>query len=130
MSVRPLRPHQQEAVEAALRVLAHSGRTLIVMPCGTGKTGAAAGIVRACAERHGSKRVLVVTPSLELITQTLKQWRKFLGAEGLGRVGAVCSDKDVVGHDQQEDVTTDARTLAAFNGPGRVTVAATTTACR
>lgn len=75
-----LRPHQTEAVEAVTgAVTAGEQRVTVVSACGTGKTLMAA----ATAERlvpRGS--VLVVVPTLALLTQTIQRWRQ------AGRAGA------------------------------------------
>ncbi|MEU9168537.1 Helicase associated domain protein [Streptomyces sp. NPDC048420] len=128
----PLWPHQQEAVDALVMACGDAERATAVMACGTGKTRTAAATVGALAERSAVNRVLIVVPFLELITQTLREWRDVLGHTGLGRVVAVCSDKDVLRdhqpelHAQHAAVTTSAADLARLTaGPGRVTVAAT-----
>lgn len=128
----PLWPHQQEAVDALVAAFDTAERATAVMACGTGKTRTAAASVRALGERSKVVRVLIVVPFLELITQTLREWREVLGDTGMGRVVAVCSDKDVLrDHRPQLDaqraaVTTSAAELARLTtGPGQVTVAAT-----
>lgn len=125
-------PHQQEAVDALVAAFDTAERATAVMACGTGKTRTAAASVRALGERSKVTRVLIVVPFLELITQTLREWREVLGDTGMGRVVAVCSDKDVLrDHQPQLDaqraaVTTSAAELARLTaGPGQVTVAAT-----
>ncbi|MGW2492803.1 Helicase associated domain protein [Streptomyces sp. NPDC001606] len=84
---KTLRPHQREAVDAVLRALdlpAHAIvperglRTQVVMATGSGKTLVA---VRS-AEELGAGRVLVLVPSLELLTQTQAEWREG-GRKGL-----------------------------------------------
>lgn len=107
-------------------------RATAVMACGTGKTRTAAASVRVLADRSNVRRVLIVVPFLELITQTLREWREVLGDAGLGRVVAVCSDKDVLRDHQPQlraqraVVTTSAADLTRLTtGPGRVTVATT-----
>ncbi|MGW1018721.1 Helicase associated domain protein [Streptomyces niveus] len=128
----PLWPHQQEAVDALVAAFDTAERATAVMACGTGKTRTAAASVRALGERSKVARVLIVVPFLELITQTLREWREVLGNTGMGRVVAVCSDKDVLrDHQPQLDaqrasVTTSAAELARLTaGRGQVTVAAT-----
>ncbi|WP_331773370.1 DEAD/DEAH box helicase family protein [Embleya sp. NBC_00888] len=94
----PLRPHQREAVDAIIRALEnpetdaapdgpHGGaRATAVMACGTGKTRIAAAVAAALAPRG---RVLVLVPTLDLLTQTVTAW------QGAGRTAgnriAVCS---------------------------------------
>ncbi|MEU1075086.1 MULTISPECIES: DEAD/DEAH box helicase family protein [unclassified Streptomyces] len=87
-----LRPHQVEAVDAVLRMLqTPSGRispgglrTQVIAATGSGKTLIAA----ASAQRLRAHRVLVLVPTLDLLTQTAAAWRAG------GRTGAmvgVCS---------------------------------------
>ncbi|MFE3584627.1 DEAD/DEAH box helicase [Streptomyces vinaceus] len=84
---RTLRPHQREAVDAVLRALELSVRssvperglrTQVVMATGSGKTLVA---VRS-AEELGAGRVLVLVPSLDLLTQTQAEWHEG-GRKGL-----------------------------------------------
>ncbi|MFH8442314.1 Helicase associated domain protein [Streptomyces sp. NPDC018026] len=84
---KTLRPHQREAVDAVLRALelpARSAvperglRTQVVMATGSGKTLVA---VRS-AEELGAGRVLVLVPSLDLLTQTQAEWHEG-GRKGL-----------------------------------------------
>jgi superfamily II DNA or RNA helicase len=84
---KDLRPHQREAVDAVLRALelpARSAvperglRTQVVMATGSGKTLVA---VRS-AEELGAGRVLVLVPSLDLLTQTQAEWHEG-GRKGL-----------------------------------------------
>lgn len=132
-TTRPaLWPHQQEAVDALAAAFNTAERATAVMACGTGKTRTAAASVRALGERSNVTRVLIVVPFLELITQTLREWREVLGDTGMGQVVAVCSDKDVLRdhqpllHAQRAVVTTNAAELARLTaGPGQITVAAT-----
>ncbi|GLX49709.1 helicase [Streptomyces hygroscopicus subsp. hygroscopicus] len=84
---KTLRPHQREAVDAVLRALElpvrsavpeRGLRTQVVMATGSGKTLVA---VRS-AEELGAGRVLVLVPSLDLLTQTEAAWREG-GRKGL-----------------------------------------------
>ncbi|MGW4490415.1 Helicase associated domain protein [Streptomyces sp. NPDC004376] len=131
----PLFAHQQEAVDALSKTLIDSSRCTAVMACGTGKTrvgAAVAGLVAAAGSRHR----LVVVPTLELIRQTMAEWTRQLGRLEMGRVVAVCSDKEILDanrtglHDELADaytqVTNDPAQLAELvSGPGAVTVACT-----
>lgn len=126
MTLKELFPHQVEAVDAVLRVLqtpasghlpAEGLRTQVIAATGSGKTL----IAVAAAEKLGARRVLVLVPTLDLLTQTAAAWR-----EG-GRTGAmvgVCSlradDSDGV------PCTTDPGELVSWvKGLERVTVFAT-----
>ncbi|MFB6515593.1 Helicase associated domain protein [Streptomyces virginiae] len=124
-----LRPHQEEAVEAIVRGLdipparkiPEAGlRATVVAACGTGKTFIAAAAALRLA-RHG--RVLVLLPTLDLLTQTVREWRL---AGHTGPAVAVCSLED----DPQlwqlgVRTTTSAPQLGLWHGRGQVTVYAT-----
>ncbi|MET9083599.1 Helicase associated domain protein [Streptomyces sp. NPDC004237] len=124
-------PHQQEAVNALVAAFDKGERATAVLACGTGKTRISAASVQVLADRSNVSRVLVVVPFLELITQTLREWRAVLGDAGMGRIVAVCSDKDVLREQpylraQNATVTTRSEDLARLTDrPGRVTVAVT-----
>ncbi|MFD7917576.1 Helicase associated domain protein [Streptomyces sp. NPDC059752] len=124
-----LRPHQEEAVEAIVRGLdippgkriPKAGlRATVVAACGTGKTFIAAAAALRLA-RHG--RVLVLLPTLDLLTQTVREWRL---AGHTGPAVAVCSLEDDP-QLWQLDVrtTTSAPQLGLWHGHGPVTVYAT-----
>ncbi|MFB7170661.1 Helicase associated domain protein [Streptomyces sp. NPDC056254] len=124
-----LRPHQEEAVEAIVRGLdippgkriPEAGlRATVVAACGTGKTFMAAAAALRLA-RHG--RVLVLLPTLDLLTQTVREWRL---AGHTGPAVAVCSLEDDP-QLWQLDVrtTTSAPQLGLWHGRGQVTVYAT-----
>ncbi|WP_030724082.1 DEAD/DEAH box helicase [Streptomyces sp. NRRL F-2580] len=124
-----LRPHQEEAVEAIVRGLdippgkriPKAGlRATVVAACGTGKTFMAAAAALRLA-RHG--RVLVLLPTIDLLTQTVREWRL---AGHSGPAVAVCSLEDDP-QLWQLDVrtTTSAPQLGLWHGRGPVTVYAT-----
>lgn len=124
-----LRPHQEEAVDAIVRGLEirpgkrvpKAGlRATVVAACGTGKTFMAA--VAALRLARGG-RVLVLVPTLDLLTQTVREWQV------VGHTGpavAVCSLED---HPElwagQVRSTTSAPQLGLWHGRGPVTVYAT-----
>ncbi|MFC9185122.1 Helicase associated domain protein [Streptomyces globisporus] len=122
-------PHQAEAVEAIVagleirpgrRIPKNGLRGQVHAACGTGKTFIAAGAAQRISP-HG--RVLVLLPTLELLAQTVREWRAF------GRSGpmvAVCSmDADPRLYDLRVPSTTNAPQLALRYGSGPVTVFAT-----
>ena len=83
------RPHQQDAIDSALAHLASSGtRGKLLMACGTGKTLVGLRIAEQVAGEGG--RVLVLMPSLALLSQTLRAWLD--DATVPIRAFAVCSD--------------------------------------
>ncbi|MFF0219929.1 DEAD/DEAH box helicase [Streptomyces vinaceus] len=124
-----LRPHQEEAVEAIVRGLdlppgkriPKAGlRATVVAACGTGKTLMAAS---AALRLAGGGRVLVLLPTLDLLTQTAREWRT---AGHTGPAVAVCSLEDNTALDGlQVRATTSAPQLALWHGRGPVTVYAT-----
>ena len=63
-------PRQQDALDAIVKTLTEHDRATLLMPCGTGKTL----VALWAAERLGSKKILVLVPSLALISQTLHAW--------------------------------------------------------
>jgi len=82
-----LRKHQIRAVHAAHTALRHTARTCVVMACGTGKTYVAARIAARVAPQ-GTR--LVLLPTLELLAQTIDDWRT---AGMTGPVLALCSKR-------------------------------------
>lgn len=85
----PLR-RQQEALDAVLKTLTEHDRATLLMPCGTGKTLVALWV----AEQLGSKKILVLVPSLALISQALHAWLKET-RWGNASFLCVCSDPTV-----------------------------------
>ena len=121
------RPHQQDAIDSALTHLAASGaRGKLLMACGTGKTLVG---LRAAEQIAGrGRRVLLLMPSLALLSQTLRAWLD--DATLPIRAFAVCSDSQTgrprrsAGDTADMDVldlaypaTTDAASLATRAGP-------------
>ncbi|MFE7779283.1 Helicase associated domain protein [Streptomyces sp. NPDC057445] len=125
---RELRPHQVEAVEAAVSALdtppagipADGLRASVVAACGTGKTLIAAHSALRIAK---GGRILVMLPTLDLLTQTVREWR----AEGHdGKSVAVCSLDDDAGlFAAGVRTTTNPVVLAERHGKGPVTMYAT-----
>lgn len=81
------RPHQQAALDALAAVRA-AGHTLrqVRMACGSGKTF----VARWEAAAMGAQVTLVLCPSLALVAQTLREWRRAHGPAFEALV--VCSD--------------------------------------
>ncbi|WP_051856974.1 DEAD/DEAH box helicase [Streptomyces sp. NRRL S-1868] len=128
-----VRRRQQEAVDAAVFALetppgglpAEGLRTQVIAAPGSGKTLVAYEVARRLTPRG---RVLVLVPTLNLLTQTVAKWREY----GLsGPAVAVCSldrDPEVRAYLADElDVrcTTNPLRLAMWAGTGPVTVFAT-----
>ncbi|MGV9503866.1 Helicase associated domain protein [Streptomyces sp. NPDC003642] len=125
MTLKQLRPHQREAVDAVLRTLdlhPHARtperglRTQVVMATGSGKTLVA---TRSAEELHAG-RVLVLLPTLDLLAQTEAAWR-----EG-GRTGPMIGISSLRGEEVSFPNTTDVDELVSWVRPhDRVTVFAT-----
>jgi predicted helicase len=88
---KALRPHQSDALEAVRAGLAEADRGKMIMACGTGKTFTGLKI----AESMGGpgRTVLVLVPSLALMSQTIREWT--IDAAIPLRSYAVCSDSQV-----------------------------------
>jgi len=84
-------PHitQQEAIEAALSHYEKYNRGQLILPCGAGKTLASIWI----SEKLGGKNILIMVPSLSLLSQTLREWA--INASMPFRYLCVCSDTTV-----------------------------------
>jgi superfamily II DNA or RNA helicase len=125
MEKKTLRRHQREAVDAVLRSLELSARSLVperglrtqaIMATGSGKTLVA---VRSAEELHAG-RVLVLVPSLDLLAQTEAAWR-----EG-GRTGPMIGVSSLRGEEVAFPNTTDVGELVEWTRHlDKVTVFAT-----
>jgi superfamily II DNA or RNA helicase len=113
--------HQREAIEKITAGLKEADRTTAVMACGTGKTL----VALWAAEAQQPKTVLVLVPSLALLSQTLPDWCKQTSWGERFRYICVCSD-DSVNREAQQDgytykqedlefsVTTDPKVVKGF----------------
>ncbi|TCR16073.1 DEAD/DEAH box helicase [Streptomyces sp. BK205] len=119
-----LRPHQKDAVAAATQTLTRHPRASVIAACGTGKTLIAARTAVRVAPRG---RVLVLLPTLDLLSQTIRSWHL---AGRKGTAVAVCSARQALDHEPlcaDIPLTTDPAELTALTttGPGSLTVYAT-----
>ena len=125
-----LREHQLEAIDAGVRALEPAPgrpfpkdglRATIVSACGTGKTVIAAHTAQRIAPFG---RVLVLVPTLELLTQTVREWRREGRAD---EAFAVCSlENDAALWRAKVKPTTSAPQLALWAaGKRQLTVFAT-----
>ena len=117
-------PHQKEAIEKITAGLKEADRTTAVMACGTGKTL----VALWAAEAQDPKTVLVLVPSLALLSQTLPDWCKQTSWGKRFRYLCVCSDASVDRPAKDADeyalnqtdleftVTTDAKEVKKFLG--------------
>ena len=119
---KQLRPHQSDALKAVRDGLAEADRGKIIMACGTGKTFTGLKIAENLVGAGGT--VLVLVPSLALMSQTIREWT--IDSQTPLRSYAVCSDvqvgkrrrdKDDVAevdlHDLDYPATTNAAKLAS-----------------
>jgi superfamily II DNA or RNA helicase len=93
--ITPL-PFQKEAAAAIKKHLKDGGRAQIVMACGSGKTYT----TLLAMEALGSKRVLVLAPTLLLVKQLRDEWMR--ERTNAWATLAVCSD---IGTDEGDDST-------------------------
>lgn len=94
-------PHQTAAVSAALTNFEEHTRGRLVMACGTGKTFTAQRIAEQLVGPGGT--VLVLVPSIALLSQTLKEWAA--DASVPLHALAVCSDSKAGRRDPSEDMS-------------------------
>ncbi|MFD8251315.1 DEAD/DEAH box helicase [Streptomyces werraensis] len=128
MKKRDLRDHQIEAVDAIVRgfdvppggIPRDGLRGQLISACGTGKTITAAFAARQILPKG---RILVLVPTLDLLTQTVKEWRR------VGHTGpavAVCSlQDDPELWTMKVRCTTNPVQLALWHGQGPVVIYAT-----
>ena len=85
------RDDQRQALAQIEDALRSQSRATVVMPCGTGKT-----LVQLwAAEQHGARTVLVLVPSLSLLSQTLDAWSRHTAWGDRFEYLCVCSDPSV-----------------------------------
>lgn len=71
---KKLHDHQADALKAVMEGLSEADRGKLIMACGTGKTFTGLRIAEAMAGK--GKRVLFMVPSLSLMSQTVREWKK------------------------------------------------------
>ena len=91
LPAKVIRPHQEEAISNVLLGFKKFDRGKMVMACGTGKTFTSLKIAEEIAGKGG--RVLLLVPSLALMSQTIREW--FADSVVQLRAVAVCSDAQV-----------------------------------
>jgi superfamily II DNA or RNA helicase len=117
---RKPRPHQVLAVRDVVKGFKDAGRGQLIMACGTGKTLTSLWI----KEKLKAQQVLVLVPSLSLLSQTLREWTA--AAKTPFSWICVCSDATVAQQDRTQDdwfshvsdigvpVTGDAKEIRSF----------------
>ena len=115
--------HQLEAIEAAKSHFQNHDRGKMIMACGTGKTYTSLRIAHELTPKGGT--VLFLVPSLALLSQTLKEWKREATTDF--RAYAVCSDSKLSRQSSSEDTrvadlaypsTTNVEKLAAHFNQG------------
>lgn len=94
-----LRDYQELAVEEVTKKFETANKGQLIMACGTGKTITALAI----SKKMKSKRILILTPSLQLLRQTKQAWQKTGDLDGRNWL-VVCSD-ETAGDDLDSDQT-------------------------
>ena len=103
------REDQAKALASITDALQTETRATVVMPCGTGKTL----VALWAAERLSAKTVLVLVPSLALLSQTLGEWSRHTSWGDRFEYLCVCSDPTV-------SAEQDAITIRSTNVPFHV----------
>ena len=111
------RPHQDEAIGKILTGFDKHDRGQWISACGTGKTFTSLKLAERLAESNGgSLRVLFLAPSIQLVSQTLREWTAQTTVDM--RPFVVCSDtkvsraaEDISVHDLVLPATTDGHEL-------------------
>lgn len=88
---KKLRKHQSEALKDVREGLAKADRGKLIMACGTGKTFTGLKIAEEMVGAGGY--VLVLMPTLALMSQTIREWT--IDSQTKLRPHAVCSDSQV-----------------------------------
>jgi predicted helicase len=108
-------PHQIEAIDAATKGLSENKRGQMIMACGTGKTLTTLWVKEALR----AQTVLVLLPSLSLLSQTMREWAwaknddfKILNVCSDATVGKKTEDMDPA--DAPFPVTSNVEEIALF----------------
>ncbi|MBP3734441.1 MAG: DEAD/DEAH box helicase [Desulfovibrio sp.] len=112
------RPHQEKAIAAFHEYFKTGERGKLIMACGTGKTYTALKIAEK--ETGGKGLVLVLTPSISLVGQTLREWM----AESSEEIFpiCICSDPEVSKSSKKKDDDTDGYTVTDLALPASTNV--------
>ena len=124
-----LRPHQTDALNAAVEYYKENDRGKMIMACGTGKTFTSLRIAESLVPAKGC--VLFLAPSISLVGQTLREWTSNTVREM--KPICVCSDTYVSKKKRDDDVgetvdnlampaTTDPNKISRYRDAGKLTV--------
>ena len=109
-----LRPHQRDAVQAAVAHYKSHDRGKLIMACGTGKTFTSLRIAERLIAPRGT--VLYLTPSISLLNQTLIEWT----AQSDNPINAVCVCSDQTAHKTNDDIPVDNPILPSTTDPHEI----------
>ena len=110
-ALRPLRPHQEQALEALrLSLAAGQTRPMLQAPTGFGKTLTAAHIIRRALGK--GKRIAFTVPTISLVDQTVAAFE----AEGIGCIGVMQGIHERTDRDQLVQICS-VQTLARRKRP-------------
>ena len=98
---KKVRPHQQDALDEAMKYYKEHDRGKLIMACGTGKTFTALCIAEQLTDCRG--KVLFLVPSIALLGQTLREW--CFDAQKPIRPICICSDSEVSRTHTKDDDT-------------------------
>lgn len=94
-----LRDYQENAVRTVSRKFETADKGQLIMACGTGKTITALAI----SKEMEAEKILILTPSLQLLRQTKQSWQKSGNLKGRNWL-VICSD-ETAGDDFDSDQT-------------------------
>ena len=84
VEVKPLRPHQSEAITQLRRaIIAGNSRIVLQLPTGAGKTRTAAEIINGALAK--GKRVAFTVPAISLVDQTVREFEE----QGIRAIGVM-----------------------------------------
>ena len=117
--VKTLRDYQTEALDAVINGFNGNDRGKLIMPCGSGKTFAALRIAERLVGPGG--RVLFLTPSISLLSQSMNDWCNdaelpikpygVCSDTSAGRTGRYDEGTDIAIYDLADSPSTNAETL-------------------
>jgi superfamily II DNA or RNA helicase len=92
------KPHQKIAIQDVVNGFKTNDKGQMIMACGTGKTF----ITLWIKEKLEAESTLILLPSLNLLSQTLKEW--YFAANKLFKSLAVCSDETVIKQASDDEI--------------------------
>lgn len=110
------RPHQRDAIASVLTGFEKDDRGKLIMACGTGKTYTGLRVAEELVGAGG--KVLVLLPSISLLSQTLKEWAADASVPLFPL--AVCSDAKAGRRRKTEDLSPNDLLLPATTDPAEL----------